>query len=287
MTSIVALQATWKSPWIVALSGFAALYLPIYWWALNTIWQTEEHAHGLLIAMVLAWLFWESRHKIASVIPRPATAAGWGLFVLGLMLYVLGRIFNITTLQLGSQIPVLGGVLLVLLGWPGIRAAWFPLCYLIFIIPLPGPLVDAVTGPLKQWISVIAECLLYAAGYPVARSGVTLSVGQYQLLVADACSGIRSMFSLLALGALFLHIKARSSLVHNVLMMASILPIAFVANIVRVMVLVLVTYHFGDDAGQGFLHGAAGMLLMIVALLILFLLDATFSRAFKSRAVGL
>ena len=130
----------------------------------------------------------------------------------------------------------------------------------------------------------LAEQLLYAAGYPIARNGVMLTVGQYQLLVADACSGLNSMFSLSALGLLFMYVTARTSIFHNAIMLVSILPIAFAANIVRVLVLILITYHFGDAAGQGFLHGAAGILLLIVALSILFLLDGALARVIKPRA---
>ena len=115
--------------------------------------------------------------------------------------------------------------------------------------------------------------VLYAAGYPIARTGVMITIGQYQLLVADACSGLNSMFSLSALGTLFMYIMGRKSRLHNGVMLAAILPIAFCANIVRVVALVLVTYHFGDEAGQGFLHGAAGMVLMLVALVGLIALD--------------
>ena len=104
---------------------------------------------------------------------------------------------------------------------------------------MPGILVDAVTGPLKQWISVIVVELLYDVGYPISRNGVILTIGQYQMLVADACSGLHSMYSLSALGTLFMYIMARRSKLHNVIMLASILPIAFAANIVRVIALVL------------------------------------------------
>ena len=113
-----------------------------------------------------------------------------------------------------------------------------------------------------------------------------LTIGQYQMLVADACSGLHSMFSLSALGTLFMYIMARTSRLHNAIMLASILPIAFVANIVRVIVLVLVTYHLGDEAGQGFLHGAAGMVLMLVALAFFFALDALLVRLFGEPRAG-
>jgi exosortase/archaeosortase family protein len=105
-----------------------------------------------------------------------------------------------------------------------------------------------------------------------------ITVGRYELLVADACSGLNSMFSLAALGALFIHIMGRKGRLHTAVLVLSILPIAFAANIVRVISLVLLTYHFGDAAGQGFLHGAAGILLMLVALAAFFALDAGLSR---------
>jgi exosortase B len=271
-------------PWLVALAGFAAMYLPVYWWAATTFWQSDEQAHGLIVLIVTLGLFWLRQRAILSAVGAQAPTFGWPVFAFGLLVYLVGRALDISILALGSQIPVLLGALLVLGGWNAARAAWFPLLYIVFMIPLPGPLVDALTGPLKQWVSVIAESILYAAGYPIARDGVMLTVGQYQLLVADACSGLHSMFSLSALGILFMYITARASHLHNAIMLASILPVAFAANIVRVLILVLVTYHLGDEAGQGFLHGAAGIVLMVVALLILFVIDAVLAKLIRLRA---
>ena len=265
-------------PWWIAIAGFAAMYLPIYLWAARGIWQTDEQGHGALILLVMLWLFWGAREKIAAAPVRPAPAWGWGLFAFGLLLYVIGQVIGISIFMFGSQPFIVAGVLLLLRGPEAIRVAWFPLLYFVFMIPLPGILVDAVTGPLKQWISIIVVELLYDIGYPISRNGVVLTIGQYQMLVADACSGLHSMYSLSALGTLFMYIMARRSKLHNAIMLASILPIAFIANIVRVIALVLITYHFGDEAGQGFLHGAAGMVLMLVALMCFFALDALLDR---------
>ena len=265
-------------PWLVALAGFAVMYGPIYWWAANGIWQTEEHGHGPLILAVLAWLFWTMHKRLLAARAEPAAALGWPIFALGILIYVMGRVFRISIFELGSQPFVVAGVLLVMKGMPALRIAWFPILYMVFMIPLPGVFVDAVTGPLKQWVSVIVEGVLYAVGYPIARTGVTMTIGQYQLLVADACSGLNSMFSLSALGTLFMYITARKSMVHNAIMLAAILPIAFAANIIRVIILVVVTYHLGDEAGQGFLHGAAGMVLMLAALSCFFSLDWLLNR---------
>src|SRR4030095_9222016 len=143
--------------------------------------------------------------------PASAPVRGWLLFVFGLLVYVTGRVFNISILDFGAQRFVVAGVLLLIKGTAAIRLAWFPLLYFVFMIPLPGILVDAITGPLKQWISVIVVELLYHVGYPISRSGVILTIGQYQMLVADACSGLHSMYSLSALGTLFMYIMARPS----------------------------------------------------------------------------
>jgi len=270
--------------WLLAAFGFAVMYVPLYWWAANGIWQSDDHAHGALILAVMAWLFWGLRAQIAAVPARPQPLVGWLVFAIGLFLYVVGEVFQISILGFGSQPFVVAGILLLLKGTGATRVAWFALFYFIFMIPLPGIIVDAVTGPLKNWISAIVVEILYRVGYPISRSGVVLTIGQYQMLVADACSGLHSMYSLSALGTLFMYIMARTSRLHNAIMVASILPIAFIANIVRVMILVLITYHFGDEAGQGFLHGTAGMVLMLVALACFFALDALLARIIRHKA---
>ncbi|MEO5883763.1 MAG: exosortase B [Caldimonas sp.] len=269
-------------PLLIVLVGFAVMYVPVYVWAANWLWQTEEHGHGALVLAVVGWLFWRVHRPLTELPAASAPVPGWLLFAFGLLLYLFGRVFdNISILLFGSQPFVVAGVLLLIKGPAALRLAWFPLLYFVFMVPLPGILVDGITGPLKQWISVIVVEFLYHVGYPISRTGVILTIGQYQMLVADACSGLHSMYSLSALGTLFMYIMARASRLHNALMLVSILPIAFAANIVRVIALVLITYHLGDEAGQGFLHGAAGIVLMLVALLFFFALDALLDRVLQ------
>ena len=259
--------------WLPVIAGLLVLYIPTFYDLAATIWQSEEHVHGPIILAVIVWLFWEGREVLFVVPARTAPRSGFALLVFGLLLYAVGRSQGIILFEVGALAPILAGVLLATRGWAGLRALWFLLLFIVFLVPLPGFFVDAVTMPLKQNVSDIAEQLLYAAGYPIARNGVVLTIGQYQLLVADACSGLNSMFSLSALGLLYLHVMRFKSWLHNGLIIASILPIAFCANILRVMILVLVTYHFGDAAGQGFAHGFAGMVLFVAAMLMLFGLD--------------
>ena len=275
--------------WWPVLLGLVVLYAPTYWMLAHGIWNSEEQAHGPIVLVVALFLIWQKRDIFLVDVSGQAagptnTVFGWTLLVIGLLFYALGRSQEILLFEVGSQVPVILGALLITLGWRSVKALWFALFFLIFMIPLPGFVVDAATGPLKQYISVIAEQVLYAAGYPIARSGVTLTVGPYQLLVADACSGLHSMFSLSAMGLLYLYLMQHTSVARNVILMAAILPIAFAANIVRVMVLILVTYHLGDEAGQGFLHGFAGIMLFVIGLLFLFALDGVLGFVFPDRS---
>lgn len=263
-----------SAAWLLALTGFAAMYFPSYWGAANGLWQSDELGHAPIILVVVLWLFWQGRDRVLLAPDDASPVLGGLMLMLGLLMYGFGRIFTMSSVEFLSQPIVVAAVLLLLKGPTALRAVWFAVFYLVFMVPLPATLVDAVTGPLKQWISFIVVDVLFVAGYPIARTGVTITIGPYQLLVADACSGLNSMFSLSALGAVFMYIMARKSSLHNAIMIAAIAPIAFTANLVRVTLLVLLTYYFGDEAGQGFLHGASGILLMLVALGILFALDA-------------
>lgn len=271
-TSIAHSGPNWLAAWPVLL-GLAVLYGPTVYGLANGLWQSEEQAHGPLILAVVLWLAWSGRDAFsAAAQPRPL--AGWLWLLPGLLLYAIGRSQDILILEIGSAIPVLIGCLLALVGPAAVRRLWFPLLFLIFLIPLPGFLVDAVTGPLKQHASALAAQLLFTAGYPIARAGVLLHLGPYQLLVADACSGMHSIYSLAAVGLFYLHLMGYKNRLRLGLLVLAIVPIAFLANTLRVVTLALITFHMGDAAAQGYLHGLAGISLYLFALAMLLALDA-------------
>lgn len=270
----------WR-PWLPVGIGLALLCLPSFYALSQTTWTTEENGHGPIILAVFIWLVWQQReillvHDDAVVNSnwKSERIVGWLGVVGGALAFVVGRSQSIDTLEVAALLPLLAGSVLLMRGWSALRALWFPLFFLLFLIPLPGLIVEAVTGALKQQVSHVVESLLYGFGYPIARNGVVLTIGRYQLLVADACSGLNSMFSLSALGLLYLNQMRYKRWTHVGPMLASILPIAFLANVVRVAALVLITYHYGDEAGQGFAHTAAGMVLFVVALLLLLGVDS-------------
>ncbi len=269
--------------WLPVLGGLLVLYVPTFYDLASTLWQRDDLAHGPIILAVIVWLIWDKREVLLNLPTRTAPVVGLPLLGFGLLLYIVGRSQEIILFEVGALAPILAGVLLTMRGRGALRAFWFMLLFIAYLVPLPGFFVDAMTLPLKQSISAIAAQILYAAGYPIAHEGVILNIGQYQLLVADACSGLNSMFSLSALGLLYLYLMHYKSWLHNGLILVSLLPIAFCANIVRVIALVLVTYHFGDAAGQGFMHGFSGIVLFVIALISMLLLDAFLARLFKRR----
>ena len=273
-------------PLALVLLGWTAMFGPVYWGLTQTIWASDANGHGPIILSVGAWLLWRKRNALMALPRQSAMAAASLLLLLAVVLYVVGRSQAVWTFEIVAQNLVLLALLLGFFGWPGVRLAWFPLLLLVFMIPWPGEWIDAVTQPLKSAVSAVAASLLHELGYPVGRSGVILTVGPYQLLVADACAGLNSIFTLEALGLLYLNLMNYTSPLRTVLLALLILPISFAANVVRVVVLVLVTYHFGDEAGQGFVHDFAGLLLFMVALVLILATDRLLGLALSRSGRG-
>jgi exosortase B len=274
-------SAQWLG-WLPIIAGLAVLYIPSLIDLLGGIWSSDEQRHGPIVLSIACWLAWRKWPVMWQTSQgHPTSSLGWPIFVIGLLLYSVGRSQDIQLFEIGSVIWLLTGILLLTRGSAALKAQWFALFFMLFMIPLPGAVVDTVTMPMKMAVSYVAEHILFWVGYPIARTGVILQIGQYKLLVADACAGLHTLFTLEALGLLYLNIVRHDSLFRNVTLALFIVPISFTANVFRVMVLALITYHFGDEAGQGFLHGFAGMVLFLTALLLIMGVDSLLQLADK------
>lgn len=258
---------------LLVIAGLLLVYVPNFAVLARTVWATDEQGHGPIILAVSMWLMYQRRHQIAAAAHRPLPWLGWPLPAFAMLLFAFGSSQDIIMFATSSLILSISALLLIFHGPAALKAAAFPIFFLLFMVPLPEALVAAVTAPLKSAVSAVASSLLYHMGYPVGRSGVILTVGPYQLLVADACAGLNSMFTLEALGLLYMNLMGYTSIARNVTLAVLLIPIAFAANIIRVMILVLVTFHFGDEAGQGFIHDFAGMVLFMVALVLMLITD--------------
>ncbi|ACT51076.1 exosortase B [Methylovorus glucosotrophus] len=256
--------------WVLIALGLGVVYFPSFWDLFHGIWGTERHAHGPIVFVVSIWFFYFKIRQIEehNIPLQPAPLAGWVLFSLGLVIYIIGRSQTLLIFEIGSLIPVLLGITLITFGKQVAKFLWFAFFFLCFVVPLPALVVDMATLPMKTAVSYATEHILYMLDYPISRSGVMLTIGQYQLLVADACAGLNSLFTLEVLGLLYMNVTHHESPFRNFTLAVLIVPISFMANVTRVIVLSLITYHWGDEAGQGFLHEFSGLVLFITALIL-------------------
>jgi len=156
--------------------GLAVLYVPTIIDFIHGPWRGDRNSHGPIVLALSAWYFYFQTRRLASqgetFQVRPAPVAGWTVLVLGLLAYVVGRSQSLALLELGSLLPVLLGLALLLAGPAIARRYWFAFFLLLFAVPLPASIVDVITQPMKLAASWGAEFLMYTLGYPIARAGV-------------------------------------------------------------------------------------------------------------------
>ncbi len=268
----------WKFalPGAVFVFGWLALYLPIYWDFAEGPWRRDENAHALIVMAIAAGAAGVRLATEPFILTRkPADLfIGAAFILLGVAAALFGVKSEAELIASASQAPLAFGAAIALFGWPGVRRLWFPIALTLYLILWPGWALDALTGPLKIAVSQAVATTLYAAGLPVAHQGAVFSAGPYQLLVADACAGLNSLIALTAVGAVYLYAVKHADWRINAVVLASLIPIAVIANICRVMLLVLITWFLGFDAGQGFLHDGAGLLMFALALALVFAIDS-------------
>ena len=258
---------------LVLLLGCAILALPTMYEVATKTWTSEQGGHGPLVLATGLWAIWREL-KGKDIERRPGKLAiGLPLLGLALAVFILARITGILEIEAFAMYGALVSGAYLVFGNLVMRAIWFPLLYLAFSLPPPDTVVTAVTQPIKIAISTWAVSVLHLLGYPVASSGVAIQIGQYQLLVAAACAGLNSIVTLTALCLFYVYLKHRSNVIALIVIAVAAIPVAVISNFVRVLALVLITYHFGDAAAQGFLHDFAGLLMFAVALLTIFGID--------------
>lgn len=257
--------------WLPLAVGLLVLSLPTIISMGRQTWSTEAGAHGPIVIATGIWLLYHNRLSIAQA------RGTWSLAAIpavgGLAAYVFGRAYDFISIEAFGVYVVALAFILRLSGWREVRRNAFPLVYLGFAIPPPGWLIDRATAPLQILVSRTAEVITKGLGYPVARQGVALDVGPYQLLVEQACAGMNSIMGLTAVSLLYIYLMRGMASRAALVLVLMIVPVAIIVNILRVTVLILVTYHFGDAAAQGFLHATTGIALFGAAVLIIFAID--------------
>ena len=266
--------------------GCAVLILPTMLDVATQTWTREQGGHGPLVLATGLWAVWREL-KGKNIDRRPGRLAlGLPILALCLAAFVVLRITGILEIEAFAMYAAIISAVYMLFGGSVMRAIWFPLVYLAFALPPPDSVITFVTQPIKIAISSWAVSALRLFGYPIASSGVTIQIGQYQLLVAAACAGLNSIVTLAALCLFYVYLRHRSDPIAFLIIAAAAIPVAIISNFVRVLALILITYHFGDAAAQGFIHDFAGLLMFSVALLAIFGVDQLVTPFLSRRAKG-
>lgn len=239
-------------------------------------WRNDDYSHGFFVPLFSAFILWQERARLRALKPAPA----WeGLFLVAgaLALLVVGVLGAELFLSRTSLIFLLGGLLVYFQGWRFFRALLFPWAVLFLMVPLPAIVFNQIAFPLQLLASQLATGLLEFVGVPVLREGNVIQLPSITLEVVEACSGIRSLVSLGTLAVFYGHFL-EPSLVRRIVLVVTALPIAVLANAMRVMVTGALGYYASPDVAQGFFHSLEGWLLFVLSLGMLFGLHAAMTR---------
>jgi exosortase len=246
------------------LIAFLALYYPFIT-TLVRDWDTNEnYSQGYFIPFVSAYMIWSLREELAAIDLKPS---GWGLALvaLGLLQLFVARVGSEFFLQRTSMIVVLFGLSFFLFGCRVTRAVWLPLVYLIYMIPLPAIIWNRIAFPMQLFASAMTEDVVRFIGIPILREGNVLHLAETTLEVVEACSGLRSLINLLALGTAFGFIIDKKAWKRWVLFLSSF-PIAVVVNIIRLTATAILASRYGSEVAHGFLHDFSGWLVFVLGI---------------------
>ena len=254
----------------------AFFYVPFFIdLSINGAWSNPAHSHGPLVLFASLFLIFQKKSNIAAL-NTETIYPSWGIlfFVNAFFLYVLGGFTDMVHFKILSFISVFCGIYTYIFGFRVIRTLLFPIFFMFLMIPIPGVILDPLSSFLKLLVSDVSVDILYYLGYPVAQNGVVIMVGSYKLFVADACSGMRTLLMLETLGVLYLYLVRHPSHIRTIGLAILIVPISIFSNILRVIMLILITFYFGDAAGQGFMHDFASLALFIFGIALMITTDS-------------
>jgi exosortase len=260
-----------KKIWIL-FALIIIVYLPVLY-DLFLDWYTDSnYSHGFLILPIALWLIWRKRHELAQI---PTSRNNLGL------LFIIGSLFLLIAGTAGAEyfttrvsfVFLIFSISLYMFGWQFTKEIWFAFFFMLFMIPLPYVIYYSVTFPMQLFASKVSTTILSAIGLPLLRQGNIIHIPNYSLEVAEACSGIRSLFSLLALGALFAYFTQPNKIKATILFLSTI-PIAIAGNVFRITMTALAAHTISPKFAEGTLHEISGLLVFLFSLVLLVIFGA-------------
>lgn len=244
---------------------------------LARVWHTDPYAvHGMFVPFFSAFLFWSDREHLRAV-PRRSSRAGFVVILFGLGLLALGRGYGSVAIQALSVVAAVAGAVLWGFGAKWLRRAWFPVAFLLFMVPLPRAVVDASSRDLQRFAAGFAAAAAGFAGVPLYQHDVVIELPNMTLLVAEICNGLRFMMALLVLTVAFAQVSQRSR-ARKLVLVASAIPLAILANAMRVAAVVLLAHYWGPKAASGIIHHSIGKVVWLMTLVPLVALGLALRR---------
>ena len=263
------LSIGWRGWLLVAV--VIGLYSPVLWRLVRQWYTDADYSHGFLVPLLSAYLIWQRRDSLAQITRKPSI---WGMAVVffSLALLFLGSLGAELFLTRISLLITICGLIVYFSGWSLLKAMSFPIAYLLFAIPIPVLIYNEIVFPLQFVASKFATSVLETLNlFPIMREGNVLIMPGMRLEVVEACSGIRSLMSLLAFAAGYGYLVEKSIWVRWFLVLAMI-PLAIISNGTRVMITALMTNYIGPQAAEGFMHEFSGWVIFLVATVLVLLL---------------
>ncbi|RJO61505.1 exosortase [candidate division WS5 bacterium] len=245
------------------------LYLPAFWKLYQARWETIDYTHAYFILPISIWLTWHNRLKIIEFAKSKAQGKRFFSFLMllvGISMFIFGSwqdYFFIITLSL---IPMLFGLVSFLYGREVTKIVTFPILYILLLVPPPLGVLDSITLPMRHGISFVTEKILFFLNYPIKREGLLLTIGYIDIFMGQPCSGFRSLITMFSLVLAYVYIS-KGGLNKKFILTSFIVPFALIGNLIRVITLCLITYYFGEEAGQGFFHNFSGIVVFVITIL--------------------
>lgn len=276
--TITSRDVSWKI--ILLLLLWAAVFGPVVPAMVDTWLNHSDNSHALLVPVIALYFVWKKRQELSQV--EVAGSVWGGLFLAGsLAVYLISYAGGIAVFARLMIVFSLFGLIWSALGWQAVRILAFPLGFLLFMVPVPDTVLGMVSFPLQMLATRISAGVIQLCSIPVYREGNMLYFVQTQLEVAEACSGIRSIMSLTMLSVVFAYMSCTGWWRKAVLILAAI-PIAMLANILRVSGTGILAHFFGDRVARGFLHEFSGLAVFVFGLVLLYLVFTMLNRIGRS-----